>query len=159
MHDVTELRRLETVRKDFIANVSHELRTPVAVIQANAETLLAGAIHDTERAPVFLEALARHADRLGRLVADLLDISRIEAGRYQLEIGPMDLVEVVDRTLAGLAMQAEQRGTTLVSRLQGELWVASDDKALEQVDEESGAADPGNLDTLVRAALAKLMAR
>ena len=133
MHDVTELRRLETVRKDFIANVSHELRTPVAVIQANAETLLAGAIHDTERAPVFLEALARHADRLGRLVADLLDISRIEAGRYQLEIGPMDLVEVVDRTLAGLAMQAEQRGTTLVSRLQGELWVASDDKALEQV--------------------------
>ncbi|MEX1362588.1 MAG: ATP-binding protein [Nannocystaceae bacterium] len=133
MHDVTELRRLETVRKDFIANVSHELRTPVAVIQANAETLLGGAIDDAERAPIFLDALVRHADRLGRLVADLLDISRIEAGRYNLEIGPVDLVEVVDRTIAGLATQAQARGTTLSSRLEGELWVASDDKALEQV--------------------------
>lgn len=133
MHDVTELRRLETVRKDFIANVSHELRTPVAVIQANAETLLGGAIRDEERAPIFLEALARHADRLGRLVADLLDISRIEAGRYKLEIVPVDLVEIVDRTIAGLAIQAEARGTSLVSQLDGELWVASDDKALEQV--------------------------
>lgn len=133
MHDVTELRRLETVRKDFIANVSHELRTPVAVIQANAETLMGGAIDDAERAPVFLDALVRHADRLGRLVADLLDISRIEAGRYNLEIGPVDLVEVVDRTIAGLATQAQARGTTLSSGLEGELWVASDDKALEQV--------------------------
>ena len=133
MHDVTELRRLETVRKDFIANVSHELRTPVAVIRANAETLMAGAIHDPERAKVFLDALARHADRLGRLVADLLDISRIEAGRYPLEMEPVDLVELVDRTNAALALQADDKGTRLASKLHGELWVAADDKALEQV--------------------------
>lgn len=133
MHDVTELRRLETVRKDFIANVSHELRTPVAVIQANAETLMAGAIRNPERAMVFLDALSRHAERLGRLVADLLDISRIEAGRYPLDIGPVDLVELVDRTIAALALQAGDKGTVLASRLQGELWVAGDDKALEQV--------------------------
>ncbi|MCX4242618.1 sensor histidine kinase [Paraliomyxa miuraensis] len=133
MHDVTELRRLETIRKDFIANVSHELRTPVAVIQANAETLMAGAIHDPKRARTFLDALARHAERLGRLVADLLDISRIEAGRYPLEIEPVDLVELVDRTIAALALQASEKGTGLASRMKGELWVAGDDKALEQV--------------------------
>ncbi|MCA9707938.1 MAG: PAS-domain containing protein [Myxococcales bacterium] len=133
MHDVTELRRLETVRQDFIANVSHELRTPVAVIKANAETLLAGAIERPEKAALFLDALGRHADRLGRLVADLLDISRIEAGRYQLEIGPVDVVELCERTLAALALQAQTKGIQLQTGLHGELWVASDDKALEQV--------------------------
>ncbi|MEM7153584.1 MAG: ATP-binding protein [Myxococcota bacterium] len=133
MRDVTELRRLETIRKDFVANVSHELRTPVAVIQANAETLLAGAINDPERATVFLNALARHADRMGRLVADLLDISRIEAGRYDLEIGPIDLVEMVDRTIVALASQAEDREMVVKNALEGEHWVASDDEALEQV--------------------------
>lgn len=133
MHDVTELRRLETVRQDFIANVSHELRTPVAVIKANAETLLAGAIHKPERAAVFLDALARHADRLGRLVADLLDISRIEAGRYQLDVGPVDVMEQVDRTIASLAIQAEDKGIGLQSRVHDEVWVAADDKALEQI--------------------------
>lgn len=133
MHDVTELRRLETVRQDFIANVSHELRTPVAVIKANAETLLAGAIHKPERAAVFLDALARHADRLGRLVADLLDISRIEAGRYQLDVGPVDIMEQVDRTIASLAIQAEDKGISLESRVEDEVWVAADDKALEQI--------------------------
>lgn len=133
MHDMTELRRLEIVRKDFIANVSHELRTPVAVIQANAETLMAGAIRDPERAMVFLDALSRHAERMGRLVSDLLDISRIEAGRYPLAMEPVDLVALVDHTLAALAQQASDKGTVLASRLQGELWLAGDDKALEQV--------------------------
>ncbi len=133
MHDVTDLRRLETVRKDFIANVSHELRTPVAVIQANAETLMAGAIHEPKQAMVFLDALARHADRMGRLVADLLDISRIEAGRYTLDQIPVDVVEQVERVVAALALPAEDKGTVLVSQLEGELWVAADDKALEQV--------------------------
>jgi two-component system phosphate regulon sensor histidine kinase PhoR len=133
MHDVTELRRLETVRKDFIANVSHELRTPVAVIQANAETLMAGALRDPERAQTFLDALSRHAERLGRLVSDLLDISRIEAGRYPLVIEPVDLTLLVERTIAALALQAGEKGIGLVSRLSGEQWVAGDDKALEQV--------------------------
>jgi two-component system phosphate regulon sensor histidine kinase PhoR len=133
MHDVTELRRLETVRKDFIANVSHELRTPVAVIQANAETLMAGALRDPERAKIFLDALSRHAERLGRLVSDLLDISRIEAGRYPLVIEPVDLAVLLDGTIAALTLQAGEKGIALASRLPGELWVAGDDKALEQV--------------------------
>jgi two-component system, OmpR family, phosphate regulon sensor histidine kinase PhoR len=133
MHDVTELRRLETVRKDFIANVSHELRTPVAVIQANAETLMAGALRDPERAKIFLDALSRHAARLGRLVSDLLDISRIEAGRYPLVIEPVDLAVLVRGTIAALTLQSGEKGIALASRLPGELWVAGDDKALEQV--------------------------
>ncbi len=133
MHDVTELRRLETVRKDFIANVSHELRTPVAVILANAETLKAGALGDPERAKVFLDALSRHAERLGRLVGDLLDISRIEAGRYPLLMEPVDIAAMVDHTIAALSLQASEKGTALASAVEGECWVAGDDKALEQV--------------------------
>jgi two-component system phosphate regulon sensor histidine kinase PhoR len=63
-HDVTDLRRLETMRKDFVANVSHELRTPVAIIRANVETLLGGALEDRERARGFLDATLRHVERL-----------------------------------------------------------------------------------------------
>ncbi|HET6345628.1 MAG TPA: histidine kinase dimerization/phospho-acceptor domain-containing protein, partial [Myxococcota bacterium] len=72
MHDITDLRHLETVRRDFVANVSHELRTPVSVIQANAETLLDGALEDPQAARGFVEALLRNAERLGRIIADLL---------------------------------------------------------------------------------------
>jgi two-component system, OmpR family, phosphate regulon sensor histidine kinase PhoR len=83
--DVTELRRLENVRRDFVANVSHELRTPVSIIKANTETLLDGAIDDPEAARRFLTSVATHSDRLAHLISDLLDISRLEEGEYELE--------------------------------------------------------------------------
>ena len=133
MHDMTEIRRLETIRKDFVANVSHELRTPVAVIRANTETLLAGAMNDPERGKVFVEALHRHADRLGRLVGDLLDISRIEAGRYPLSLEPIELGAAVDRAIEGLATEAATRRLRVFRGFEGEAWVRADDKALEQV--------------------------
>ncbi len=134
LHDVTEIRRLETIRKDFVANVSHELRTPVAVIRANTETLLAGALDDKERAVGFIEALHRHADRLGRLVADLLDISRIEAGRYTMDAKPQPLGEAIDRAIDGLATEAEQYGMLVERDFEGPGPLAhADDKALEQI--------------------------
>ena len=133
MHDVTEIRRLETVRKDFVANVSHELRTPVAVIQANSETLLAGAMNDPVRAAVFIEALHRHAERLGRLVADLLDISRIEAGRAILDPRPIELRRAIDRAIESMATEAESRGMFVRREFDDPVWVRADDKALEQV--------------------------
>ena len=81
LHDVTELRRLEQVRTEFVANVSHELRTPLTAIQGYLETLLTGALEEPEHARRFLEIVFRHTERLGRLLSDLTDLSNIELGR------------------------------------------------------------------------------
>jgi two-component system phosphate regulon sensor histidine kinase PhoR len=89
LRDVTDLRRLETMRRDFVANVSHELRTPVSIISANVETLAGGALHDPARGAEFLAAVQRNAERLSRLVSDLLDLSRIEAGSHEFELKPL----------------------------------------------------------------------
>src|SRR5437899_2189436 len=86
LHDISELRRLERVRRDFVANVSHELRTPLTAIQGFAETLLGGAIDDQENRGRFLEIIRDHARRLARLTADLLKLSEIEADRIELEL-------------------------------------------------------------------------
>ena len=80
LHDVTELRRLEQVRTEFVANVSHELRTPLTAIQGYLETLLGGALDEPEHARRFLEIVFRHTERLGRLLNDLTDLSNIELG-------------------------------------------------------------------------------
>ncbi len=97
LHDVTTLRRLETMRRDFVANVSHELRTPVTVIQANAETLLDGALNDPEHARSFTEGIQRNAERLSHLVSDLLDLSRIESGQSDLQLEPLSLQDAIRR--------------------------------------------------------------
>ena len=108
------MRRLETVRRDFVANVSHELRTPVAVIRANAETLLAGAKDDPQMAAKLIDGLHRNAERLARILADLLDLSRLDAGQYRLELAPVP-VRVGHRAVAdrGRAAGAEARASTV----------------------------------------------
>ena len=88
LHDVTELRRLEQVRTEFIANVSHEVRTPLTAIQGYLETLLAGALEEPEHARKFLEIVFRHTERLGRLLNDLTDLSNIELGKVSLRLQP-----------------------------------------------------------------------
>ncbi|MGZ3443844.1 MAG: histidine kinase dimerization/phospho-acceptor domain-containing protein, partial [Polyangia bacterium] len=93
--DVTEPKRLERLRREFVANASHELRTPVAAIVGVAETLAAGAADDPEARSSFLEILMRHAQRLSRLTADLLDIARLEGG-YKPRIEVVEVVRVVD---------------------------------------------------------------
>ena len=82
-HDITELRRLEKVRQDFVANVSHELRTPVSTIRGYAETLLEGALEDKTHAREFLRIIYDDAERLSKLINDLLDLSRIESGKMK----------------------------------------------------------------------------
>jgi two-component system, OmpR family, phosphate regulon sensor histidine kinase PhoR len=133
MHDVTELRRLETIRRDFVANVSHELRTPVAVIRANAETLLDGALDDREAARGFLDSLHRNAERLTRLIADLLDISRIEAGQYPFKPGAVDVGLATRKVLEIMERAAADRHIALASEVTGDLPVIADARALEQV--------------------------
>jgi two-component system phosphate regulon sensor histidine kinase PhoR len=133
MLDVTEMRRLEAVRRDFVANVSHELRTPISIIRANAETLLDGALTDPERGPGFAHAIVRSSERLGRIVADLLDLSRIEAGSVSLTRRPLVLAEVVGRVVDSLQLQARARAMTLTHDVPEELEPICDEGALEQV--------------------------
>ena len=93
MNDVTAMRRLERVRRDFVANVSHELRTPITSIKGFVETLQSGAIHEPENASTFLQIIARQADRLNQIIEDLLTLSRIEQeeeeGKVSLSLEPL----------------------------------------------------------------------
>jgi len=131
LHDVTLTRRLEAVRRDFVANVSHELRTPVSVVKANAEALLDGALDDPDQARRFTEAIDRHATRLGAIISDLLMLSRIEAGQVPVEPQPVAVREVVDRCLATAADRAGQH--QLHAEVPEGLQVRADPRLLEQV--------------------------
>ena len=133
LEDVTNVRRLETVRRDFVANVSHELRTPVAVIRANAETLLAGAKDDPQMAGKLIDGLHRNAERLARILADLLDLSRLDAGQYRLDLGPVAVRAVTEQSLTAVEVQAQQRGVTIAVDIAPELTVQADAKALDQI--------------------------
>ncbi|MBC7792748.1 MAG: hypothetical protein H7Z43_03490, partial [Clostridia bacterium] len=133
LHDVTDLRRLETIRSDFVANVSHELRTPVSVIRANVETLLDGAMDDAEQARRFLEALSRSAERLSQLVADLLDISRIEAGAYQLEMSAVPVLPAMQRAVESITLAAQHKNLTVLADGDPHITALADARALDQV--------------------------
>jgi two-component system, OmpR family, phosphate regulon sensor histidine kinase PhoR len=106
LHDLTEVRRLEAVRRDFVANVSHELKTPLTSISGYAETLL-GESADSETTRRFLTTILSNARRMQRLVDDLLDLSRIEAGRWQPDRIEVDVAGVARESWAALAGRAE----------------------------------------------------
>ncbi len=133
MHDVTEIRRLERIRRDFVANVSHELRTPVSIIRANAETLLDGAIEKPEVARRFLDAQLRNADRLAALVADLLEISRIEAGTYEISPDVLAIAPVVEHTIDNVDQLAKEKSITITADVPEDMTAWADEQALEQV--------------------------
>jgi two-component system phosphate regulon sensor histidine kinase PhoR len=95
MHDTTELRRLESIRQEFLANVSHELKTPLSSIKAFSETLLNGAMDDREHARKFLFRIEEQADRLHALIQDMLSLARIESEQQPFKIGPVQIGEVV----------------------------------------------------------------
>src|SRR5262249_54063050 len=133
LEDVTTVRRLETVRRDFVANVSHELRTPVAVIRANAETLLAGAKDDPQIAGRLIDGLHRNAERLARILADLLDLSRLDAGQYRLELASVPIRQVTEQSLSAVEPQAAQRNVAVKVDIPDGLAVRADSKALDHI--------------------------
>ncbi|HEY5935324.1 MAG TPA: ATP-binding protein, partial [Kofleriaceae bacterium] len=133
LEDVTTVRRLENVRRDFVANVSHELRTPVAVIRANAETLRAGAKDDPVMAPKLIEGLHRNAERLARILADLLDLSRLDAGQYRLEVANVPLRALTEQSMSAVDLQAAQRNVEIDIAIPEHLAVKADPKALDQI--------------------------
>jgi two-component system, OmpR family, phosphate regulon sensor histidine kinase PhoR len=99
LHDITELRKLERVRRDFVANVSHEFRTPLTAIQGFAETLLAGALDDPQNRTRFLEIILEHSRRLARLTEDLLMLSKMDAERLELEISRISVSQLMESCL------------------------------------------------------------
>ena len=134
LFDVTEVRRLETVRKDFVANVSHELRTPIAAVMSAAETLRTAARADPAAAGSFVEIIERNARRLGDLVQDLLDLSRIESKEFRLAADTLDLAGLVARTLEFHEERATQRRMRMTAALPDQLpAVRGDATALERV--------------------------
>ncbi|MEO8846326.1 MAG: ATP-binding protein [Kofleriaceae bacterium] len=133
LEDVTAVRRLESVRRDFVANVSHELRTPVAVIRANAETLLAGAKNDPVMSTKLIDGLHRNAERLARILADLLDLSRLDAGQYRMELAPTSVRAVTEQSLTAVEPQAQARKINVLVAIPERLSVKADAKALDQI--------------------------
>lgn len=132
--DVTEMRRLESIRRDFVANVSHELRTPVTAIRSAAETIRDVAVNDVQALPRFTDIIARNAERLGNLVDDLLDLSRIESREIRIVLEALDVSMLLSQVLALFRERAEKRGQTLQSDVPANTpRVLADRKAIEHI--------------------------
>jgi len=116
-HDLTEVRRMEGMRRDFISNVSHELRTPLAGIRAAAETLQEGALDDPEPALEFLGHIQRETDRMTQLVEELLELSRIESGAAPMHFAQIDASALITDAVRRFAQQAERAGLTLAAEV------------------------------------------
>lgn len=133
-HDITELRRLEHIRRDFVANVSHELRTPLTSIKGYVEALLDGAKDDPVASTKFLDIIVKQSDRLNLIIEDLLELSKIESGRVSMKEAPLILRSVIDRTLSTIKPIAEKKRHQLVAVIDPSLPpVAGDEDRLVQV--------------------------
>jgi two-component system phosphate regulon sensor histidine kinase PhoR len=113
LHDISELRRLERVRRDFIANISHEFKTPLTAVQGFAETLLGGALDDLKNRERFLEIIRDHALRLSRLTEDLLRLAQIEAGQLPYDARFVSFSEIVNPCLETVRMKAKGKNLAL----------------------------------------------
>ena len=134
LQDVTRLRRLERVRKDFVANVTHELKTPITSIKGFVETLLDGAYREPERAERFLKILDRQVGRLNDLIEDLLVLSRLEEqrGRTDLRLQDVRARQIVDNAVDVCARQADERDVDIETDVAPELHACMNDALVEQ---------------------------
>jgi two-component system phosphate regulon sensor histidine kinase PhoR len=134
VQDLTRLRRLETVRRDFISNLSHELRTPLASLKALTETLHDGALDDPPAARRFIDQIQIEVDALSQMVTELLELSRIESGRLSLELQPVAPCDLLNSASKRMQLQAERAGLTLRVECADDLpKVRTDMQRLEQV--------------------------
>jgi signal transduction histidine kinase len=135
LHDITDLRRADQIRRDFVANVSHELRTPLTAIRGYVEALAEGDVGADDRQR-FLAIVARHTLRMERLVKDLLRLARLDAGQETLELADCDVRSLVQAVAADLASMLEERSQRI------EVTVANDAETLN--------ADPAKLHDALR---------
>jgi two-component system phosphate regulon sensor histidine kinase PhoR len=127
--DLTELRNLQATRRELIGNISHEFRTPLAGIKAMVETLRDGAVDDQKTARDFLNRVDGEVDRLTQLVAELTELSRIETGKAELKLEPVNINDLAEEVIAQLKPQAERQRLSLVKELASELPQAPADRA------------------------------
>lgn len=133
-HDITEIKKLEQVRKDFVANVSHELKTPITSIKGFTETLLDGAKEDKETLDQFLTIILEESDRLQTLILDLLELSKIEQQGYTLSIRSMNINQLLKEMLPILNSKAEEKNIQLiVEGAEQEVWIEGDYYRLKQI--------------------------
>ncbi len=134
LHDITALRKLERIRRDFVANVSHEFRTPLTAIQGFSETLIAGAINDPNNRDRFLAIILDHSRRLARLTEDLLRLSEMDAERLELEIRRVSVPQLVESCYETAQRRAVEKGLLLSLQLSSPLPdVAGDTRRLQEV--------------------------
>lgn len=132
--DLTQVRKLETVRRDFISNVSHELRTPLASLKALTETLQSGALADPDAGPRFLERIHTEVDALTQMTQELLDLSRIESGQVQLNFESISPRKLIHSSADRMKAQVERANLTLDVRVDDGLSnIHADKNRLEQV--------------------------
>ncbi|MCL6451061.1 MAG: cell wall metabolism sensor histidine kinase WalK [Acetobacteraceae bacterium] len=113
LHDVTEKERLERLRREFVANVSHELRTPLTTVKSYLETLLDGAADDPALRSRFLEVASQEANRMVRLVSDLLRLSQLDHGVRRWELAPVDVLRVMEGAVGKLELEAKRKRLTV----------------------------------------------
>jgi len=134
VQDLTHIRRLETVRRDFISNLSHELRTPLASLKALTETLQDGALEDPPAARRFIDQIQIETDALAQMATELLELSRIESGRLSLDLRPVAPYHLLDSACKRMQLQVERAGLALRVEHSGDLPKATiDEQRLEQV--------------------------
>ena len=133
IHDITEIRRLETMRRDFVANVSHELKTPLTSIKGFIETLIEGAIDDKENNRHFLNIIQEHAERLNKLVEDLLSLSHLESKEELLRKDIFNLYQQVGKVITNFGAQLKKRNIEIKNELPVNLSVKADKDKIESV--------------------------
>ena len=133
VHDITEVRRLENMRRDFVANVSHELKTPLASIQAYAETLIDGAIEDQKNNRTFLGRIVEQSERLNMLIQDLLSIARVESNTQANEYLVINVIEVLDSCLKHHQPRAGKKEITLEVQTPTDVMVYAETEGVRQI--------------------------
>ncbi|MBF0311131.1 MAG: HAMP domain-containing protein [Magnetococcales bacterium] len=133
LHDITEMYRLEKMRREFVANVSHELRTPVSVLMANSEVLLDGAIHDPQAGPSLLQALHRNANRLSLIINKLLELSKIDSKKYALKLETINLLQESAVWLLDMRPRLSEKNITLEVAISADHLLLADPHALGHV--------------------------
>jgi two-component system, OmpR family, phosphate regulon sensor histidine kinase PhoR len=133
-HDITELRRLEKIRQDFVANVSHELRTPLSSIKGYAETLIDGAFDDHDNAMNFLNTIHNESERLSNLIEDLLSLSKIESGKLKMALAPCSIIAVAKQSVSSLEKHAKGKSISVSINIPADIPnVIADEARLSQV--------------------------
>ncbi|GGN48986.1 two-component system histidine kinase PnpS [Oceanobacillus indicireducens] len=133
LHDITELKKLESMRKDFVANVSHELRTPITSIKGFSETLLDGNLDDKEAVSQFLEIIYHESNRIQILIEDLLSLSRLESDNFKLVLHKINALELVESLMPALTYKAERKDISFTTEVEDIQFKADKDRITQVI--------------------------